>query len=157
MLMTSPVRKANPADEPELLEMCRALHNENGLFSMDDAKVSEMLHRAFNKQGAIIGVIGETGKIQGAIYMLISSFWYTNDWCLEELFNYVRPEHRKSTNAKDLINFGKRCSDDLGIPLVIGVVSNERTRAKLGLYQRQLADPVGAYFLHRPASAVARA
>lgn len=154
-IVTSPVRKAAAADEPELLEMCRNLHSENGMFSMDDAKVSEMLHRAFNKKGAIVGVIGETGKIQGAIFLLISTFWYTNDWCLEELFNYVRPEYRKSTNAKDLINFGKRCSDDLGIPLVIGVVSNERTRAKLGLYQRQLAEPVGAYFLHRPASAVA--
>ena len=151
-IITSRVRKATPADAPELMELCRELHAENGMFEMNESKVAAMLEKAFRQQGAIIGALGPTGGIEGAIFMLISSFWYTNDWCLEELFNYVKPEHRRSTNAKELINFGKRCSDELGIPLVIGVVSNERTKAKVGLYQRQLADPVGAYFLHRPAA-----
>lgn len=123
------------------------------MFSMNETKVQAMLDKAFNQQGAIIGALGPTGAIEGAIFMLISNFWYSNDWHLEELFSYVRPEHRRSTNAKELINFGKRCSDELGIPLVIGVISNERTKAKVGLYQRQLADPVGAFFVHRPASA----
>lgn len=134
--------------------MCRELHAENAMFSMNDAKVTAMLEKAFTQQGAIIGALGATGHIQGAIFMLLSSFWYSNDFCLEELFSYVRPEYRRSTNAKELINFGKRCSDELGIPLVIGVVSNERTKAKVGLYQRQLSDPCGAYFLHRPAGAL---
>lgn len=134
--------------------MCRELHAENAMFSMNEEKVTAMLEKAFNKQGAIIGALGPTGSIEGAIFMLISSFWYTSDFCLEELFSYVRPEFRRSTNAKELINFGKRCSDELGIPLVIGVVSNERTKAKVGLYQRQLSDPCGAYFLHRPAGAL---
>lgn len=153
-LTTSPVRKAIPADAPELMEMCQALHAENAMFSMNEEKVTAMLEKAFNKQGAIIGALGPTGSIEGAIFMLISSFWYTSDFCLEELFSYVRPEFRRSTNAKELINFGKRCSEELGIPLVIGVVSNERTKAKVGLYQRQLSDPCGAYFLHRPAGAL---
>mgnify|MGYP001615881621 FL=1 len=132
--------------------MCRNLHAENAIFSMDEGRVAAMLEKAFNQQGAIIGALGPTGHIEGAIFMLISAFWYTTDFCLEELFSYVRPEFRRSTNAKELINFGKRCSDELGIPLVIGVVSNERTKAKVGLYQRQLSDPCGAYFLHRPTS-----
>jgi hypothetical protein len=149
-LVTSRVRKAIPVDAPELMEMCRDLHKENAMFSMNDAKVTAMLEKAFNQQGAIIGALGPTGHIEGAIFMLLSSFWYSDDFCLEELFSYVRPEYRRSTNAKELINFGKRCSDELGIPLVIGVVSNERTKAKVGLYQRQLSDPCGAYFMHRP-------
>jgi len=130
------------------MELCRELHAENAMFSMDEAKVAAMLERAFKQQGALIGALGPTGAIEGAIFMLISSFWYTNDFCLEELFSYVRPEFRRSTNAKELVNFGKRCSDELGIPLVIGVVSNIRTEAKVGLYKRQLADPVGAYFAY---------
>ncbi len=152
MLTTSRVRKATAADAPELMEMCRELHTENGMFTMDETKVQEMLERAFQQKGAVIGALGQTGKIEGAIFMLITAFWYTRDFCLEELFSYVRPEYRRSTNAKELINFGKRCSDELGIPLVIGVVSNERTQAKVGLYQRQLSDPCGAYFMHRPPS-----
>lgn len=152
MIITSRVRKAGPPDGPELMQLCRDLHAENAMFSMNESKVQAMLDKAFNQQGAIIGALGPTGGIEGAIFMLISNFWYSNDWHLEELFSYVRPECRRSTNAKELINFGKRCSDELGIPLVIGVISNERTRAKVGLYQRQLADPVGAFFVHRPHS-----
>lgn len=158
-IITSPVRKATPADAPELMEMCRDLHAENAMFSMNEKKVAAMLERALvyvedEPPGAVIGVLRHGGEIEGAIFLLITSFWYSSDYCLEELFSYVRPEYRRSTNAKELINFGKRCSDELGIPLVIGVVSNERTKAKIGLYQRQLSDPCGAYFLHRPAGAL---
>lgn len=148
MLTTSPVRKAGPADKPELMELCRALHSENAMFSMNDAKVAQMLDRALNGQGAIIGALGPTGSVQGAICLLITSFWYTDEWCLEELYSFVLPEHRKSENAKHLITFAKRCSTELQIPLVIGVVSNIRTQAKVGLYKRQLSDPVGAYFAY---------
>jgi hypothetical protein len=148
MLITSPVRKAVPADMPELMEMCRALHAENAMFTMDEDKVSDMLKRAFDGRGAIIGVLGGKGKIQGNIYLSIAQFWYTQEWTLEELYSFVLPEYRKSDNAKELINFAKRCSTELGIPLVIGVVSNIRTRAKVGLYTRQLSDPVGAYFAY---------
>lgn len=147
-LITSPVRKATPADAPELMEMCRELHRENAMFAMDETKVSDMLKRAFDGRGAIIGALGPTGEIQGAIYLLVSSFWYSSDWILEELYSFVREPYRRSTNAKELVNFGKRCSDELGIPLVIGVVSNIRTQAKVGLYRRQLSDPVGAYFAY---------
>lgn len=136
------------ADLPELMEMCRELHLENAQFTMNDAKVTEMIQRAFNGKGAVIGVLGSTGTIEGAILLLINSWWYTDEFCLEEIFSYVRPAFRKSTNAKELITFGKRCSDELGIPLVIGVVSNERTRAKVGLYTRQLSEPSGAYFIY---------
>lgn len=148
MLITSRVRKATLADMPELMEMCRDLHLENAQFSMNEAKVTDMLRRAFDGKGAVIGILGNTGMVEGAILLLINSWWYTDQFCLEEIFSYVRPQFRKSTNAKELITFGKRCSDELGIPLVIGVVSNERTRAKVGLYTRQLSEPSGAYFIY---------
>jgi hypothetical protein len=94
--------------------------------------------------------VGGHNNIEGMLALLISQFWYTQDWCLEEIQNYVRPPYRKTTHAKDMIRFGQRCSDELGIPLVIGVVANERTRAKMELYRRQLGDPAGGYFIHHP-------
>lgn len=149
MLITSPVRKAVLADKPQIMEMCAENHRDNGQFSLDPSKVESMIDRAFNGGGAIIGVVGKD-QIEGMLALLISQFWYSSDWCLEEIQNYVRPQFRKSTHAKDMINFGRRCSDELGIPLVIGVVSNERTRAKMELYKRQLGEPCGGYFMHRP-------
>ncbi len=148
MLTTSPVRKAKRIDEPELMEMCRQLHQENAMFAMNEDKVRDMLRRAFDGEGGIIGALGPTGGIQGAIYLLITSFWYSNDFCLEELYSFVLPAYRKSNNAKELVGFAKKCSTELGLPLVIGVVSNIRTQAKVALYRRQLAEPVGAYFAY---------
>lgn len=153
-LVTSPVRKAQVEDRAQILAMCEENHRENGQFSLSMDKVAAMVDRAFSRGGAVIGVVGGHNSIEGMMVLLISQFWYTDDWCLEELQNYVRPEFRRSTHAKDMIAFGKRCSDEIGIPLVIGVVSNERTRPKMELYRRQLGDPVGGYFLHRPTPAM---
>ena len=155
MLITIPVRKAESRDREPVLEICRRNHSENGQFSLSMSKVESMVDKAFNRGGAIIGLVGGDNRIEGAILLNVGQFWYTDDWCVEEIFNYVHPEFRKSTHARDMIDFGKRCSDELAIPLVIGVVSNERTRAKMELYRRRLGEPVGGYFIHRPASAAA--
>lgn len=152
-IISLPVRKATVEYREPILDLCRQNHAENGQFGLSMPKVEAMLDRAFNREGAIIGIVGGHNSVEGAILLSINQFWYTDEWCLEEIFNYVRPEFRRSTNAKDMIDFAKRCSDELCIPLIIGVVSNERTRAKIELYRRRLGDPVGGYFLHRPASA----
>jgi hypothetical protein len=150
MLTTSRVRRAEPADEPEILAMCREMHAENGMFTMSDERVREIIGRAFNRQGAIIGVIGESGRLEGSIYLMITSIWYSTDWHLEELWNFVRPQFRKTGNAEELIRFAKRCGDEIGLPVVIGIMSNIRTEAKVRIYRRQLGNPIGAFFLHNP-------
>lgn len=147
MISTLPVRKARLADRPRILKMCEENHADNGQFSYSKHKVEEMIDRAFSNGGAVIGVVGQS-EIEGMIVLLISQFWYTEDWCLEELMNYVSPPFRRSNNAKDLIRFAKRCSDEIDIPLVIGVVSNERVEAKMRLYKREMGEPVGGYFIH---------
>lgn len=153
MLTTIPVRKAVISQRDEILRICHQNHSENGQFKLSERKVEEMVNRAFANQGAIIGVVGKD-RVEGLIFLVIGQHWYTDDWCLEEIMNYVLPDYRRSTHAKDMIKFGMRCSDELAIPLVIGVVSNERTKAKVELYRRQLGEPVGGYFIHRPAGTV---
>lgn len=146
---------ATRADEADLMEMCRLLHAENGLFPIDEDMVRAMLWRAFDGQGGIIGVIrGTDTPIEGVIYILISRFWYSTQTHLEELFNFVHPDHRQPPGrAGALIEFAKECASRLAIPLVIGVVSNERTEAKVRLYQRKLGPPAGAFFLYSAAPA----
>lgn len=148
MTEASKVRVATPGDEEGLMALCRLLHAENGLFPMDEDLVREMLWRAFDRQGGTIGVIGPRDALQGMIAIMISRFWYSKQPYLEELFNFVHPEHRRSAHAKALIAFSRRCADEIGIPLLIGVVSNLRTEAKVKLYERQLGKPAGAFFLY---------
>lgn len=82
-LIVSPVRKAVLADKPQIMEMCEENHRDNGQFALDPSKVEAMIDRAFNGGGAIIGVVGQH-QIEGMLVLLISQFWYTSDWCLED-------------------------------------------------------------------------
>lgn len=153
MLTTSRVRRAEPDDEADILAMCREMHRENGMFTMSDGRVKDLISRAFNKQGAVIGVIGKRGRLEASIYLLVTNIWYSEDFHLEELWNFVRADFRKSDNAKDLVAFAKRCGDEIGLPVLIGIMSNIRTKEKIRLYQRQLGEPIGAFFLHKPKKA----
>ena len=142
------VRIVGSEEEEEVMALCRDLHKENGLFLMDDEKVRAMLRKAFNREGGILGAIGSPGSIEALIYILVSSFWYSNESHLEELFTYVAPQYRKSRNAVELMHFAKWCVDQSGLPLVIGILSNERTAGKVRLYQRQFDKPAGNFFFY---------
>ena len=48
------VRIVGPEDEEEVMVLCRDLHNENGIFTLDENKVRSVLRRAFNKEGGIL-------------------------------------------------------------------------------------------------------
>jgi GNAT superfamily N-acetyltransferase len=149
------VRLATREDEPHLMDLCRALHAENGIVAMDENMVRAMLSRAFDRKGGIIGVIGEKAKpLEGMIYILISNLWYTSDHHLEELCSFVHPDYRRGGHADALIAFAKRCSDDMTrsmgkpVPLIIGIFTNSRIAGKVRLYRRQLGWPSGAVFVY---------
>ena len=63
---------------------------------------------------------------------------------------FIHPDYRsaKGGRARRLCEFSKQAADSLGIPLIIGVLSNNRTEAKVRLYKRQFGEPSGAFFLY---------
>ena len=148
--MTEHVRIANRNDEDEIMRLLNQMHAEGGLLPLDEMEVRKTFHLAFNRQGGILGVIGEPGDIKAMIFLLISKFWYTKNHHLEELFNFVRPDVRKSKEnyAPRMIEFAKQCADEIGIPLTIGILTNQRMEGKVRLYRRSLGIPVGAWFIH---------
>lgn len=146
--MESSVRIATAEDEPEIIRLLHLMHEENGLVGLDIDCAREMFGRAFQKKGGIIGVIGPGSGIEAMIFLLLTRFWYRKENHLEELFNYVRPDHRRSSHARTLISFAKRCSDEIGVSLAIGVMTNKRVAEKVRLYRRSLGNPAGAFFLY---------
>lgn len=149
--MTSPsvVRLATEEDKDQLMHLGRMLHEENGLFPMDEQMCFETMYRALNKKGGVIGVIGPSHSLEGVICLEINNFWYSRIPHLVELFNFVHPDHRRSNHAKALINFAKQCATQ-DLKLLIGIISNEKTQAKVRLYERQLGKPAGAFFVYPP-------
>lgn len=156
---SSIVRLASKDEEDEIMQMCQEIHAENGLVSMDEDHVRLMLNRAFNKEGGIIGVVGKPGSLEAIIMIVMTSFWSSKDTHLEELFSYVRrpfrtkfngPHTIKMPHAEALVRFAKKCSDDIGVPLVIGIITNKRMAGKVRLYRSILGYPAGAYFVINP-------
>lgn len=141
------VRLAQLEDRAEIERLILLLHSENGLFSISERKVKGLLDRYFDAQGAVIGCIGEVGEPVAAIYMGLDQLSYTDDWALIEQFNFVHPEHRRSNYARQLIAYAKLVSDQMHVPLMVGILSNKRTEAKVRLYEEMLGK-AGGYFLH---------
>lgn len=147
-----PIRLADEHDELAILEMCRLMHQEQPYHPLDLGKVAAMIRLAIQpgpERRGILGVIGGRGDLKGAIFLMIEPIWYSTDWQLLEFFNYVRPDYRRMGFAADLIAYAKRCSDQIGIDLTVGVFSNQRTEAKCRLYRRWLPQ-MGAFFCYAP-------
>lgn len=131
------------------MKLCRELHDENGLFPLNEAKLETYLERAFTRDGGFLGIIGPPKKVEGLVFLIVSNFWYSDASHLEELFLYVVPDCRRAKTALELMAFAKWCSEESGLPLIIGAISNIRTKGKIRLYQRAFSDPVGSFFLYK--------
>jgi hypothetical protein len=140
------VRLASPDELEEVIQLGRELHAENGLMNLDETLIRQAAEGAVLHGQGIAGVIGKN-PIQAMIYLGLRQFWYSREMHLEEMLNFVRPEFRKSRNAVSLIEFAKAASIQIGVPLLIGVVSNEKTEQKIRLYTRRLGRPAGGYWL----------
>lgn len=148
-------RLAGPQDAESLFGMCKLLWEENGLFPMSETKVRRMIDiavtpdvRTESEPITIIGALGPVGNVEGSLALCITQNWYSDAWHVEELWNFVHPDYRKSNHAKSLIEYSKTVQAQLGLPLMIGILSSDRTQEKVRLYSRRLGAPAGAYFVY---------
>jgi len=111
-------------------------------------KAEETARRCVGSDNLIVGCIGPAGRPEAVICLTIGQFWYSDQPHLEELFVYVVPEYRQSKRAFALLDYAKRCARRLGVPLLVGILSQRRTEGKVRLYSRQLGKPAGAYWIY---------
>jgi hypothetical protein len=146
------VRIANASDVEELFENCVRMQQENFLLPMDDDKVREVLLNAtdpqIEKRRGVIGIIGQPGQMEASIGLMFEATWYSRALCIFDAWTYVVPEYRRTSNSHDLIAWAKTISDHFCYPLMIGILSNQRTEAKTRLVRRQLGEPKGAFFTY---------
>lgn len=145
------IRVGTPEDVDQMMELALQAADENGFLQPNPLKLLSDIWPALNQENGIIGIIGEPGgRIEAAILLRTGFLWYSDVPTLEEKAVFVRPEFRaaKGGRASKLCAFGKRVADELDLPLVIGVLSNTRTRGKVKMYERIFGEPAGAYFLY---------
>jgi len=145
------VRIGTPNDVHAMMDLAMSACNENGFVAPNPEKLLQQIWPALNQNEGLVGIIqGENSVLEGAILLRIGSMWYSDEEVLEEKAIFIHPNFRsaKGGRARKLCEFSKQVSDSLGIPLVIGVLSNHRTEAKIRLYERQFGKPSGAFFLY---------
>ena len=145
------VRVGTPDDVDEMMTLALAAVADNGFMKVDPVKLLNAIYPALCQDHGIVGVIDEPdGTIQSAVLLHVTEHFYSNGLCLEEQSLFVHPDFRKAKGgrAARLTEFAKQASDVLGLPLLIGVLSSERTEAKIRLYERIFGKPAGAFFLY---------
>lgn len=145
------IRIAGPDDYQELFRIACLLHNENGQHKFSEEKSKHFIWRGCNRDQSIVGVIGPPNNIKAMIYLQIQPVYYSDEFQLGEAFAFVRQDCRKSDYAKRLIRFAKRCSEETGLDLLIGIISDTRLAAKARLYDRELPRG-GTFYNYRPNS-----
>ena len=145
------VRVATPEDFEEIMRLAVEVANENGVSQPDLNKVASDIWPSLHQDYGIIGVIGNPGeKLEGFVLLRIGQTWYSDAPMIEERTVFVSSEYRaaKGGRARRLCEFSKKVSQDLDMPLLIGILSNQRTKAKVELYKRVFGEPAGAFWLH---------
>ncbi|MDE2104493.1 MAG: hypothetical protein KGL39_45075 [Patescibacteria group bacterium] len=145
------VRVAGPDDLDAVMSLSLAAVEDNGFLNADPSRLLQAVYPALQQDGGIIGVTEEEdGTLSGGVLLHISKHWYSDAPFLEEKSVFISPNFRqaKGGRAARLVEFAKRASDTLGLPLLIGVLSSERTEGKVRMYQRFFGQPQGAFFLY---------
>jgi GNAT superfamily N-acetyltransferase len=145
------IRLGTPEDVHEVMKLALMVSDENGFLEPDPEKILHDVWGSLHRDKGLIGIIGEPGEpIEGGVMLRIGTYWYSKASFLEERVVFTHPDFRgaKAGRARRLCEFSKQTADALGLPLLIGVLSNDRTEAKVKLYERVFGKPAGAFFLH---------
>ena len=167
LTLTPSVRVAGPDDYQEVCRLLMLAQAENAIFKPNPAKVDRYIRR-FLWAGDIkdyvwdgfrwvpddgprgcFGVIGSPDALEGVCMLALGCFWYTDQIHLEEYLVFVDPSFRKgdARHGLALVNWAKAQVAKTSIPVICGILSNNRTAAKVRLYRRHFSE-VGSYFFY---------
>jgi hypothetical protein len=154
------VRIGTPEDIHPMMDLALQACEENGFVDPNPQKLLAEIWPALNLDHGLVGIIQDEGEqLEGAILLRVNPMWYSDAMVLEERAIFIHPNYRsaKGGRARRLCEFSKKTADTLEIPLMIGVLSNHRTEAKVRLYERQFGKPSGAFFLYNARTGAFRA
>lgn len=145
------VRIGAPADLQAVMALAMQSTEENAVVPPSEMRVLEHVWSALNQHFGIIGLIeGPDGNLEAGVMLRIGTLWYADEPIIEEKGVFVHPDFRQAKGGRGsrLLEWCEDFSDRMEIPLIIGVLSTERTKAKVRMYTRHLGDPAGAFWIY---------
>lgn len=144
------VRTGTPEDIYLMMDLALAACEENGLSRPNPQKLAAEIWSSLNLHYGIIGIIGDYGKpLEAAVLLRVENQWYSDDLVMNERAVFVAEPFRqaKGGRASKLLDFATTAASTLGLPLMIGILSNQRTEGKVRTYERKLGAAAGAYWI----------
>jgi hypothetical protein len=145
------VRVGAPEDVEGVMQLALMVCKENGIFDPNVNKIMYDIWPSLHRDHGMVGVIGKPGEpLEGFVLLRIGTMWYSDAEIIEEKTVFVHPDFRGAAGgrARKLCEFSKKVSDELELPLIIGVLSNTRTQSKVRMYERIFGKPAGAFFIY---------
>jgi len=153
------VRIGTPADEPALLKLWLMDLQANAahVAMIDEGKVLANIQVGTRNRGGTVGVIdAPDGSIAGMVVLHPLEWHWSNGCFMQEMVNFVHPDHRVSRHADDLMDFMRWWTDAgskrLGyrVYLLCGVLGTWKLRLKLAKYRRRFASAGGVFIYPAP-------
>ena len=144
------IRLGTPDDMREVMDLAIAAAKENALLTANQVLLAHAIWPALNQNHGMVGCIGKPGgEIEGMVVLNIGTLFYSDEMCVEERVVFVKPEYRaaKGGRARKLCEFSASVAKELGLPLLIGVMSSDMTKQKVELYRRVFGEPSGAFWV----------
>lgn len=151
------VRFANQADEAAIYELLLLDLEENArnVAPVSSGRVLAHIQGGTRGQGGVVGVIdGPDGAGPIAVVILMPfQWWWSEEFCLQEIVSFVHPEFRNGRRAAALIEFSCWLSDFMSasagksIPVLMGVTAVHRVAAKIRLLARKVTR-VGIFCMY---------
>jgi hypothetical protein len=149
------VRIAGPEDEAQIVALI--IEDLSRTISkwapIAPDRILEHVQNGTRQKGGIVGVIESDGRIVACTVLGIAQPAHSNVWYLHEIWNIVHRHHRKSTYARDLIDFCKWCSDEwtrnfgFAVYVIIAVNAVRDPRWVLRFFRRYLRQ-IGGTFIY---------
>lgn len=154
------LRLATPDDLEQIGKLLWMMTAEIGVGRVNEPKAREAVSNIVNaKNGACI-LAERKGQIVGTLGLTMTSWWYSSDRFMTDLFFFVHPDHRadlteggeNAGHASRMIAWAKAAADKARVPLVLSVGTDIDAIPKIRFMRKHLT-PFGGSFIHKPRAA----
>ena len=145
------VRLAKAQDVNDILGLVKTYYEEEPPFPLpfDDKSVFKLLLTAL-QGNSVAGVISNEDELETSCYLSVATPWYSSEPVVESLWSYTHPDHRKSSNSKQILLWERQQAERLNCALQTSVAVTEDNKARLALMERTFGPKTGVSFYHTP-------
>ena len=130
------LRLAKKSDKPEILKLLWKMHEEVSLGTLNKERAEAKVDEVLSKGCILVTEDVSTKKLVGTVGLLASSFWWTDQKALGDVWCFVSPKYRKSRAFAMLLKGIKTIAKGLKLPVLLANFGNVEESRKSKLYGR---------------------